>query len=98
MPDRRTELRFGADQPVLVSVLAPISGKIEGASKSGLRIIISVAVRTGAFIEVKWDRAIVVGRVRYCRQTGPDKYCIGLKITEVVGGGKLQKIHSPDAA
>src|SRR5579864_2966365 len=89
MPDRRTELRFGADQPVLVSVLARIPGKIDSASKSGLRVTISVAVKTGAFIEVKWDRAIVVGRVRYCRQTGPDKYCVGLKITEVVGGGKL---------
>jgi hypothetical protein len=91
MLDRRTELRFGADQPVVVSVVTPIPGRIDSASKSGLRITISVAVKTGAFIQVKWDRAIVVGRVRYCRQTGPHSYCIGLKITEVVGGGKLQK-------
>jgi hypothetical protein len=82
---------------VLVSVLAPIPGKIDGASKSGLSVTVSVAVKIGAFIEVKWDRAIVVGRVRYCRQTGPDKYCIGLKITEIVGGGKLLRTK-PHAA
>ena len=40
MSDRRTELRFGADQPVLVCALAPIPGKIDGMSKSGLRRVI----------------------------------------------------------
>jgi hypothetical protein len=89
MSDRRTELRFGADQSVMVSVLAPTRGKIDGASKSGLRITISIPVKTGVFIEVKWDRAIVIGRVRYCRQIGPNEYCVGLKVTEIVGGGKL---------
>jgi hypothetical protein len=88
--DRRTELRFGTDQPVMVSVLAPIAGRIDGASKSGLRVTLSVALKVGAFVEVKWDRAIVVGRVRYCRQAGQNKYHIGLKITEVVGAGKLR--------
>jgi hypothetical protein len=75
----------------MVSLLTSTPGKIDSASKSGLRIIISVAVKTGAFIQVKWDRAIVIGRVRYCRQIGPHSYCVGLKITEIVGGGKLQK-------
>ena len=97
MLDRRTDFRFETDQPVQVSVLAPTQGKIESASKSGLRITMSIPVKTGAFIEVKWDRAIVVGRVRYCRQTAANKYCIGLKITEVVGGGKLLQIK-PNAA
>ena len=97
MLDRRTELRFETAQPVQVSVLAPTQGQIDSASKSGLRLTVSIPVKTGAFIEVKWDRAIVVGRVRYCRQTVPNKYCIGLKITEVIGGGKLLQIK-PNAA
>jgi hypothetical protein len=97
MPDRRTELRFGADQPVLVSVLAPMPGTIDGMSKSGLRVTISRLVKTGALVEIKWDRVIVVGQVRYCQKIGPRKYSIGLNIMEVVGGGKLLQIK-PNAA
>lgn len=97
MANRRTELRFGVDQPVLVSFLAPFPGKIEGASKSGLTVTISVAVKVGAFIQVKWSHVIVVGRVRYCRQTGPYEYRIGLKITEIIGGAKLLRTK-PHAA
>jgi hypothetical protein len=98
MSNRRRELRFQADQPVVVSVLAPLSGKIDGASKSGLRVIIPVPVAVGAFVQVKWDRAVVVGRVRYCREIGPNAYSIGVKITEIVGRGKLQTLQNPDAA
>jgi hypothetical protein len=97
MSDRRTELRFGADQPVLVSVLAPVPGTIDGMSKSGLRVTVSRLVKTGALVEIKWDRVIVVGQVRYCQKIGPRKYSIGLKIMEVVGGGKLLQIK-PNAA
>src|ERR1035438_956580 len=97
MSNRRTELRFGANQCVLVSVVAPIPGKIDGMSKSGLRGIVSRLVKTGASVEIKWDRVIVVGQVRYCRKIGPRKYSIGLKIVEVVGGGKVLQIK-PNAA
>lgn len=90
MVNRRTEPRFGANQPAVMSVLAPIPGEIDGASKSGLRVTIAIPVKTGALLEVKWDRAIVVGQVRYCRRTGPDRYRVGLKVMEIVGGAKLQ--------
>jgi hypothetical protein len=39
---------------------------------------------------------IVVGEVHYCQKTGPRQYSIGLKIVEVVGGGKVLQIK-PDA-
>ena len=97
MSNRRAELRFGADQPVLVSVVVPIPGRIDGMSKSGLRVTVSRLVKTGALVEVKWDRVIVVGEVRYCQKIGPRKYSIGLKIVEVVGGGKVLQTK-PDAA
>ena|ERR1022692_1034734 len=97
MSNRRTELRFGADQSVLVSVVTPIPGKIDSASKSGLRLTVSKLVKSGAVVEIKWDRVIVVGQVRYCQKIGPRKYSIGLKIIEVVGGGKLLQIK-PNAA
>jgi hypothetical protein len=92
MSDCRTEPRFGADQAVVVFVLAPIPGKIDGASKSGLRVTVSRRVKTGALVAIKWDRVIVVGQVRYCRKIAPRRYSIGLKIVEVVGGGKLLQI------
>jgi hypothetical protein len=97
MSNRRTELRFGANQSVLVSVVAPIPGKIDGMSKSGLHVIVSRLVKTGALVEIKWDRVIVLGQVRYCQKTGPCKYSIGLKIIEVVGGGKVLQIKSSAA-
>lgn len=82
---------------MLVSVVDPIPGRIEGMSKSGLRVTVSSLVKTGALVEVKWDRVIVVGEVRHCQKTGPHQYSIGLKIIEVVGGGKVLQIK-PDAA
>ncbi len=97
MPERRTEPRFAADQPVTVSVVAPIPGKIDSASKSVLRVTVSRLVKTGARVEIKWDRVIVAGEVRYCQKTGPGKYSIGVKIMEIVGGGKLLQIK-PNAA
>ena len=77
--------------------MTPIPGKIESASKSGLRLTVSKLVKTGASVEIKWDRVIVVGQVRYCRKIGPRKYSIGVKIMEIVGGGKLLQIK-PNAA
>jgi hypothetical protein len=97
MADRRIEVRFGADQPVVVSVVTPIPGTIDSASKSGLRVTVSRHVKTGALVEVKWDRVIVVGQVRYCQKIGPRKYSVGLKVMEIVGGGKLLQIK-PNAA
>jgi hypothetical protein len=93
--ERRTELRFGADQPVAVSVLTPapseeICGHIVEASKSGLRIVLGVPMETGTLLEVKWDGAIVRGEARYCRRAGPDRYSIGVKISEVVAHGKIK--------
>ncbi|MGD0298853.1 MAG: PilZ domain-containing protein [Bryobacteraceae bacterium] len=97
MPDRRREPRFAADQPVVVSVVTPIPGKINSASKSGLRVTVSRLVKTGARVEIKWDRVIVVGEVRYSEKIGPRKYSIGVKIIEIVGGGKLLQVK-PNAA
>ena len=97
MPDRRTEPRFAADQPVVVSVVTPIPGKIASASKSGLQVTVSRLVKIGAVVEIRWDRVIVVGEVRYCQKIGPRKYSIGMKIMEIVGGGKLLQI-TPNAA
>ena len=95
MQDRRIELRFGSNQAVVVSVLAPkpvrdIRGTIVEASKSGLRLTLGTAVENGAVIEVKWGGATMVGEARYCRQIGPNRYGVGVKISRVAGQAKLQ--------
>jgi hypothetical protein len=93
--NRRSEPRFSADQPVVVSVVNPIPGVIEGASKSGLRVTTKVAIKKDAIVEIKWDRAIVIAKVCYCRKAA-GKYNLGLKVTEVIGGAKIRT--RPDAA
>lgn len=95
MRERRSELRFGADQPATVSALGPprgpeIPGQIVEASKSGLRIILAVPIEAGTRIEVRWESTVLIGETRYCRQNGSARYCIGLRIAEVRGHGKLR--------
>jgi hypothetical protein len=93
--DRRTELRFGVDQPAVVSFPGgrkrkEIPARIVEASKSGLRIAVDVPVKVGSLLEVKWDSSVVTAEARHCRQTGPETYSVGLKISEVIGRGKLR--------
>lgn len=93
--DRRSELRFGVDQPAFVSFSGrrkrkDIPAQIVEASKSGLRITLEVPIKVGSIVEVKWDTSIVTAEARHCRQTGPETYSVGLKISDVVGHGKLR--------
>jgi hypothetical protein len=94
MKDRRIELRFGADQPAVISVLAPqpftIAGQVVEASRTGLRLMVEAPLEAGIVIKVEWDSTALIGETRYCRKTAPGRYCVGLKITEVVGRGKLR--------
>ena len=96
--DRRTEVRFGANEPVIVSVvgkspLKSIPGKIIGASKTGVRIVVNVALADSVWVQVKWNEGTLVGEIRYCRQILPDKYTIGLKI---VGPAMPSKLKTRD--
>jgi len=96
LKDRRTELRFGVDQPAFVCFRnsrrkhKEIPAQIVEASKSGLRITLGVPVKAGSVIEVKWDSSVITAEARHCRQTGPQTYSVGLKISEVVGHAKLR--------
>jgi PilZ domain-containing protein len=95
MRDRRSEIRFGADQPAVVSVLSDgppqqIPATVVEASKSGLRIMLDVPLPNGTTIKVEWDSTALVCETRHCRQRGPNRYSVGLKITEVLGRGKLK--------
>ncbi len=93
--DRRNELRFGADHPVVVSVLGNshsdgIPGKIAGASKSGLRVLTDVPIDVTSSVRVKWDAGALTGDVRHCRQVRPGHYSIGIRINQVIQPSKLR--------
>ena len=93
--DRRQEVRFGADQPVAVSVNghaidAGVPGKIAGASKSGLRILMQTPVELNTTVTVRWDHGSLTGEVRHCRCVKPGQYSIGVRITEVMQPSKLR--------
>ena len=95
MKDRRTELRFGVDQPAVVSFPGgrkrkEVPTRIVEASKSGLRIQMDMPVKVGSIIKVKWESSVVTAEARYCHQTGPGTYSVGLKISEVLGHTKLR--------
>jgi len=72
--------------------LPAIPANIVGASKLGLRLSIKVPIEPGTVIKIKWDHTIIVGEARHCRQTGPGTYCVGLKISNVRGRGKLRTL------
>jgi hypothetical protein len=93
--DKRTEVRFGANQPVIVSVAGSASsknfpGNIAGASRSGLRIVAGTPIKVGVSVQVAWDAGTLVGEARYCRQILPDSYSIGLRIVSVSKRSKLR--------
>ena len=93
--DRRTEVRFGANQPVIVLVNGQpaaqgIAGKIAGASKSGLRILVDVPMEINAPVTVQWDAGALTGAVRHCRQLRPTGFSVGVRIIEVLQPSKLR--------
>jgi hypothetical protein len=93
--DQRTEVRFGANQPVIVSVVGNSSnksfpGNVSGASRSGLRIVVSTPIKVGVSVQVAWEAGTLIGEARYCRRILPDTYSIGLRILSVVKRSKLR--------
>ena len=67
-----------------------ITAHIVEASKSGLRIGTDTPIDLGIVVKIEWENTIVMAETRHCRQTGPGTYSVGLKISEVLGHGKLR--------
>lgn len=94
--DQRSEVRFGANEPVVVSVfgkspLQSVPGKVIGASRSGLRITVNVPIEASVRVQVNWESGSLVGVARYCHRILPDKYSVGLKI---IGVGKASILRT----
>ena len=100
--DRRTEVRFGANQTVSIAVNGQagpgITGKIAGASRSGLRVLVDGPIEINSPVRVQWDTGALVGAVRHCRPVRPSGYSIGIRITEVLQQSKLRTNQLESAA
>jgi hypothetical protein len=98
MSNRRSEPRFSADQPVLVTVVDPAdgqtgAGRIIDFSASGIGFEVDFRLPPGCRVKIEWQRGVVLGEVRYCSQKSVENFRAGLKITEVVAIAEISE-HS----
>ncbi len=98
MSNRRSEPRFSADQPVLVTIVDPAggqtgAGRIVDFSASGIGFEVDFCLLPGNRVKVQWPRGVVVGEVRYCAQKSAKNFRAGLKITEVLAIAEISE-HS----
>lgn len=86
--DVRGEPRFPLHEAASLTVLPP--GKAEtidvilrDISRSGLGLKAQVALATGIAVLLRWERVVVIGEVRHCRQE-PEGYVMGLSVIETI--------------
>lgn len=85
--EKRREKRYVTYEQVEVCILGTenrcVQGILRDVSRSGLRIELGVAVKTGALLEIVLpDRAIIFGEVRYCRRSA-HSYQAGVVIEDI---------------
>ncbi len=66
----RRSPRFELDQPVTVTNLedkTAMPARLANFSTNGVRLLIGVAVPSGALLKVEWGTTLLLGEVIYCR-------------------------------
>jgi hypothetical protein len=85
--ERRTEIRYPAQDPAELEILPgpsePIFGTILDVSRSGLRVALSQRFDRGAQIKVKLHDNIIFGEVRYCRSVS-GAFHVGIRIKDLL--------------
>jgi hypothetical protein len=82
--ERRSETRFPADDPAVVTILQVdarphIEGHILNTAKNGMRLGLPVALEPGVLIQIRRKGAITMAEVRYCIPVGSG-FHIGARI------------------
>jgi hypothetical protein len=103
--DGRREARYPCNERAEVRVLfgetAPLPATVMDISRSGLRLVIPVALTKGLAIQVMLPKEVIVlGRVRYCRRTG-ESFHTGVYIDDVFYASQADgsgHIHDDDMA
>jgi hypothetical protein len=94
--DRRTEIRYPAQDPAELELLPgpsePMFGTILDVSRSGLRVVIPRRIDSGAQVQVKLHHNVIFGEVRYCRAIS-GAFHVGLRIKDLVLPAGSQNRH-----
>jgi PilZ domain len=94
--ERRSEARYPAQEPAeLETVLGgqePVYGTILDVSRSGLRISIPRRLERGEQVQVKLQRSVIFGEVRYCRAVSGGFHA-GIRIEDLVRPGGRKNEH-----
>ena len=86
--DRRSEPRFAANGPALVSLSSvpdarDFNAQVRDVSKSGMRIELDFPIPPGTMIEIDFARLTAIGIVRHCRKY-EGTYSIGVRLEGVI--------------
>jgi len=97
--DRRTEIRYPAQDPAELEILPgptePIFGTILDVSRSGLRVGLAARIDRGAQVKVMLHNNIIFGEVRYCRSVS-GAFHVGIRIHDLVRPEARQNQHIAD--
>ncbi len=94
--DRRSEARYPAQEPAELETRLggqePVYGTILDVSRSGLRIAIPRRLERGEQVQVKLQRSVIFGEVRYCRAVSGG-FQAGIRIQDLVRPGGRKNEH-----
>jgi PilZ domain len=97
--DRRSEIRYPAQDPAELEILPgpsePIFGTILDVSRSGLRVALSKRIDRGEQVKVKLHNNDIFGEVRYCRAVS-GAFHVGIRIKDLVRPSECQNQHIAD--
>jgi len=97
--DRRTEIRYPAQDPAELEILSrppeTIFGTILDVSRSGLRVALSKRIDRGEQVKVKLHNNVIFGEVRYCRAVS-GAFQVGIRIQDLVRPAACQNQHIAD--
>jgi hypothetical protein len=82
---KRGEPRFKTDGEATLQELHPLSTerhkvKIVNISKSGLGILSPIAIFPGTIVQLRINKTVEIGNVRYCSASRDDAFLIGLQL------------------
>lgn len=86
--DRRIEVRIATDGPARAKVLDPLislgpsfQASVVDTSATGLKLRVPRSILPGSVVQIRFQRQIVLGEVKYCNPFGTE-FHIGLRLKE----------------
>jgi CheY-like chemotaxis protein len=101
--DQRTSVRYKVRESAIITQCNPpermsVLGQVMDVSTTGLRVRLKQTVPCRAQVQVRVEKAVVFGTVRYCRALSRHTYDVGLVIDQVVMSPGALPIESVDSA